>query len=229
MVGTFHPAELAPLIETIDRQQLATQNRAVPTSGEGLRSVSTGRCLPGFEMQTRGADGSVLADREVGEIWLRSATLFAGYRGDPERSAAMVKGGWLNSGDRGYLVGEDLFFVSRVKDLIIIGGQNYAPHDIEVAIDRVPGVREGCGVAFGVMNEERGTEELAAVVETRLEDEGELAALQRAIRKEVTSTIGLGIRYLKLVPPGGIEKTTSGKLARSATYLRYADEFGKGA
>lgn len=229
MAATVQPAELPPTIETIDRGELASAHRAVPVAGNGLRSVSTGRCLPGFEMQIRDPDGNALPDRGVGEIWLRSRTTFAGYRGDPERSASIMKDGWINSGDRGYRVGEDLFFVSRAKDLIIVGGGNYAPHDIEAVIDRVPGVREGCGVAFGVMSDERGTEELGAVVETYLEDSDEKSALARAIRSEVMSTIGLGIRHLKLVPPGGIEKTTAGKLARAATYQRYASDFRSGA
>ena len=85
-------------------------------------------------------------------------------------------------------------------------------------------VREGCAVAFGVMNEERGTEDVAAVVETRLTDELQRAALQEAIRAEVTRSTGLAVRFVILAPPGGIEKTTSGKLARRATQRRYADQ-----
>jgi acyl-CoA synthetase (AMP-forming)/AMP-acid ligase II len=167
----------------------------------------------------------VLPDRHVGEIWLRSNCLFEGYQNDPELTARVCVDGWLDSGDRGYLVGEDLFFVSREKDLIVIGGEKYAPHDVETTINSVPGVREGCAVAFGVMNPDSGTEELAAVVETRLEGE-ELAELARAIRSEVSGRIGLGIRYLHLVPPGGIDKTTSGKLARRSTRSRYPEVFG---
>ena len=89
-----------------------------------------------------------------------------------------------------------------------------------------PGVREGCAVAFGVANEERGTEEVGAVVETRLKDELEIGELARAIRREVTRTIGIAIRHLHIVPPGGINKTTSGKLARRSTRRRYPEVFG---
>jgi acyl-CoA synthetase (AMP-forming)/AMP-acid ligase II len=225
MVGTVHPVAEAPLIDRVDRRALAARGRAVPSEGDGFALAATGRCLPGFEMEIRDDAGRVLGDREVGDIWLRSPTVFSGYKDDPELTARVLVDGWIHSGDRGYTVDGHLFFVSRVKDLIIVGGENYAPHDIETAINRVPGVREGCAVTFGVTNEERGTEDLAAVVETREEDPDALRALASAIRAEVMRWTGLGIRHLELVPPGGVEKTTSGKLARRATQLRYADRF----
>lgn len=221
MVSNLHPPAEEPLLDTIDRKILAREGRAEPTTAEGLTLVATGRCLPGFEMQIRDETQQRLGDRLLGSIWLRSDTLFAGYRGDPDLTASIVSDGWIDSGDCGYTVEGNLFFVSRNKDLIILGGENYAPHDIEEAINRVPGVRTGCAVAFGVTNYERGTEDLVAVVETREEDPEALVALQRAIRNEVMRSVGLGIRALKLVPPGGIVKTTSGKLARRATQMRY--------
>ncbi|GAG39243.1 unnamed protein product, partial [marine sediment metagenome] len=128
---------------------------------------------------------------------------------------------WLETGDRGYMVDGYVFFVARDKDLIVIGGEKYVPDDIESAINRVPGVREGCVVVFGMLDEERGTEGLAAVVETRESTSEGLEKLRRAIRSEVTRTTGLGLPHLLLTSPGGVEKTTSGKLARSATRRRH--------
>lgn len=227
MVGTAHPVDQAPLVDHVDRGRLATEGVAEPTAGEGVSLVATGRALPGVELQIRDVEtGALLPDRHVGEIWLRSNCLFEGYQNDPELTARIFVDGWIDSGDRGYLVGEDLFFVSRGKDLIVIGGEKYAPHDVETSINRVPGVREGCAVAFGVTNVETGTEEVGAVVETRLTDEEALRELKRAVRREVTRTIGIGIRHLHLVAPGGISKTTSGKLARGATKDRYPEVFG---
>ncbi len=227
MVGTAHPVDQVPLVDHVDRGRLATEGVAQPTPGEGVSLVATGRALPGVELQVRDVEtGALLPDRHVGEIWLRSNCLFEGYQNDPELTARVFVDGWIDSGDRGYLVGGDLFFVSRGKDLIVIGGEKYAPHDVETSINRVPGVREGCAVAFGVTNVETGTEEVGAVVETRLTDEEALGELKRAVRREVTRTIGIGIRHLHLVAPGGISKTTSGKLARGATKDRYPEVFG---
>lgn len=222
-IATAHPPGSAPRIETIDRAALASAGRAVPVAEAGFEAVAIGRCLPRCEIEIRDG-GRVLGDREIGEVWLRSDSLFEGYQRDPELSARMLTGGWLNTGDRGYLSDGDLFFVARNRDLIVIAGEKYAPHDVETAINQVPGVREGCAVAFGVLDPERGTEVVAAVVETRLEDESEREALARAIRTHVTRRIGLALRHLVLVPPGGVRKTTSGKLARTATREHYAAE-----
>ena len=131
--------------------------------------------------------------------------------------------GWLDTGDRGYVADGDLYLVSREKDLLIVAGEKYAPHDLETVINNVPGVRAGCSVAFGVVNTERGTEDIAAVVETREADEHARGRLRDRIRADVTRATGLALRWVLLVPPGGIEKTTSGKLARAATQRRYAE------
>jgi acyl-CoA synthetase (AMP-forming)/AMP-acid ligase II len=223
LLATAHPVARPPRVEAIDRQLLATTGEARLTTGAGLESVAVGRCLPRSEIEIRDSDGLPVPDRHVGTIWLRSNSLMARYHRDPAGTAAAVVDGWLNTGDRGYVSEGDVFFVSRDKDLIVIGGEKYPPHDIEMAINRVPGVREGCVVVFGVANPDRGTEDIAAVVETKETAEQTHEALRTAIREAVTRATGLALRYVLLVAPGGIEKTTSGKLARSATQRRYAD------
>lgn len=222
-IATAHPVDTAPRVETIDRQVLAADEVARPATGDGIVSVAIGRCLPQCEVEIRDANGGRVPDRQVGTVWLRTDSLLAGYHRDAERTAQCLVDGWLDTGDRGYLADGDLYFVSRDKDLIIVGGEKYMPHDIETVVSGVPGVREGCTVAFGVINVERGTEDVAAIVEVRETDEGAHAALRERIRAEVTHVTGLALRWVLLVPPGGVEKTTSGKLARTATQRRYAD------
>jgi len=224
-ISTLNPLGEVARVETIDRQALAAQNRARPTSGEGLASVSSGIPIPGVEIAIRDAAHATLPERHVGTIWLRSTSLFNGYHRDPGITAKALVDGWLDTGDQGYLAGGHLYFVAREKDLIVIGGEKYAPHDVETAIGRVPGVRAGCAVAFGVIDPGRGTEDVAAVVETRETDPAARAALGDAIRTAVMHDTGLALRHIVLVPPGGVEKTTSGKLARRATRDRYADAF----
>ena len=224
-IATAHPVPERPRVERINRHSLVTDSVAVSVAADGLSSVAIGRCLPRCEVEIRDAAGRPLPDRRVGAVWLRSDSLFQGYHRDPELTARILVEGWLDTGDQGYLADGDLYFVARAKDVIIIGGEKYAPHDVETAINRVPGVREGCAVAFGVLDAERGTEDLAAVVETRETDAARLAALREAIRWEVITAVGLAVRHLLLVPPGGIEKTTSGKLARRATRERHAAHF----
>jgi fatty-acyl-CoA synthase len=159
-------------------------------------------------------------------VWLQTNALFHSYHGNSNQTDRAVLQGWLATGDCGYQVEGHLFFVAREKDLIIIGGEKYVPDDIESLINQVEGIRTGCAVAFGVMNEERGTEDLVAVAETRESSPEALEDLRRRVRREVTRVTGLGLRAVVLVPPGGIEKTTSGKLSRSGTRTRYAKELG---
>jgi acyl-CoA synthetase (AMP-forming)/AMP-acid ligase II len=219
-IATAHPVSEPPRIEHVDRALLAARGVAKPCA-DGVPSVAIGRCLPGCRIEIRDDEGRRLPDRRVGTVWLRSNSLFSGYHRDPELTARVLVDGWLDTGDHGYLSDGDLFFVSRARDLIVIGGEKYAPHDIETLVNDVPGVRAGCVVAFGVLNEARGTEEVAAVIETR-ETGDAAAALERAVRRRVLESTGLALRHVLLVPPGGVEKTTSGKLARRATRERWA-------
>jgi len=220
---TGHPPDEEPRIETIDRALLASENVARPVEGGGLESVSCGIALPSYELEIRGNDGRALPERHVGTIFVRTKALCSGYRDDPEATQRALVDGWLDTEDRGYLADGHLYFVAREKDLIVIGGEKYVPHDIEALLNEVDGVRAGCAVAFGVLNHERGTEEIAAVIETHETGEERRAEIQRAVRRAVLSTLGQALRHVLLVPPGGVEKTTSGKLARSATRQRYAD------
>ncbi len=223
-IATAHPIGEKPRVEILDRRVLAADSRAETTSGPGLSSVAIGRCLPHCSIEVRDEAGQALSDRRVGEIWLKSDSLFSGYHRDPDHSARALKDGWLDTGDRGYLAEGDLYFIAREKDLLVVGGEKYAPHDIETIVNRVPGVREGCAVVFGVLTEARGTESLVAVVETREADETARSRLRQRIGAEVQRATGLLLSQVLLVPPGGVEKTTSGKLARKATHSRYAEQ-----
>ncbi len=223
-IATAHPVGERPLVERVERDLLIGEGVARPISGDGMPSVAIGQCLPHCTVEIRDVDGRPLPERHLGAVWLRSNSLLAGYHHAPALTARVLVDGWLDTGDRGYLAGGHLFFLARDKDLIVVGGAKYPPHDIETVINAVPGVREGCAVAFGVLNEERGTEDVAAVVETRETESEQLNALRTAIRVAVTRATGLALRHVILVPPGGIQKTTSGKLARRATQQRYADQ-----
>ena len=114
-----------------------------------------------------------------------------------------------------------LYFVSRKKDLIIIGGENYFPQDIERLVDEIKGVKKGCAVAMSVSNIERGTEEVVLIAETRENRKEILREIARDIRRHVADNLGVGIRKVVLAPLHSIEKTTSGKLARSTTKEKY--------
>ena len=111
--------------------------------------MAIGTCLPHCEIEIRDDARGRLDERQVGAVWLRSNSLFAGYHRDPALTRRVLVDGWLDTGDRGYLAGGNLHFISRAKDPMVIGGEKYAPHDVETVINRVPRVPEGCGSRSG--------------------------------------------------------------------------------
>jgi len=225
VLGTVHPPGEPPRCDVLDRRALARDDRAIALerTSDGVQCVSVGRPIPGCELEVRDASGRALPDRHVGDLWLRGPSLFAGYHRDDELTARALVDGWLRTGDRAYLDDGYLYFVARAKDLIVIGGEKYVPDDLENAINRVPGVRTGCAVAFGLLDERTGSEAIAAVVETRETEPDARARLERAIEDAVLGATGVALRYLLLVAPDGVEKTTGGKLSRSATRERYRE------
>jgi acyl-CoA synthetase (AMP-forming)/AMP-acid ligase II len=160
-----------------------------------------------------GPDGVPLPERAVGEIQLQGPSIMTGYLNAPEPSAAAFTDGWLKTGDLGYMADGELYIVGRSKDLIVKGGRNYAPQDLEQAAEQIPGVRKGCVIAFGVADEALGTEAVVIVAETK-EPETAHAAIAKAIQARVAEAVGLQADHVTLVPPGTVPKTSSGKLQR---------------
>src|SRR5690606_5267 len=124
--------------------------------------------------------------------------------------------GWYHTGDMGYLAGGELYVTGRKKDLIIVGGKNIYPQDIESLVNEVPGVHAGRVVAFGVFNERLGTEDVAVVAEVDTADPEQQADIARAIRSRVTQSLDITARYVHLVDAKWLVKTSSGKVARTA-------------
>jgi acyl-CoA synthetase (AMP-forming)/AMP-acid ligase II len=167
------------------------------------------------------ADGLPLPERRVGEVWVRGPSVMRGYYRRPEETADALRGGWLRTGDLGYLARGRLYLTGRSKDLIIRYGRNYYPQDIERLTTRVEGVAEGGAVAFGV---ERGAETLVVVVaETRLRDGERRRQLVRRIREACQDSFLFGPDDVRLFVPGGIPRTTSGKVRRLACKQMYLD------
>ena len=133
-------------------------------------------------------------------------------------TAETVRGGWLHTGDLGYLSEGELFVCGRAKDLIIVNGRKYHPQDFEWAVDSLAGVRRGRVVAFGTAAP--GAPDQVVIV---VEPSGTVpaAALAEAIRKEVSDLFGLYVDRVVVVPSGTVGRTTSGKVQRSATKARY--------
>ncbi|SFW84712.1 fatty acyl-AMP ligase [Amycolatopsis australiensis] len=208
-----------------DREALA-QGRAVETAG-GQELVSVGRPVGQLVRIVR--DGREQPEGAVGEIWVRGPNVATGYwgRGDAAAFGATLDGlgGWLRTGDLGVVHRGDLYVTGRLKDLIVIDGRNFHPQDIEAAAGEAhPAIRRDRVAAFGV-TDERG--EGAMVVAECVRDAGaDVKEVTRAVLRAVSREHDLTLRAVHLVPSGGLPRTSSGKVARSAARARYGGARG---
>ncbi|MCB9135733.1 MAG: AMP-binding protein [Anaerolineales bacterium] len=195
--------------------------RAVPEGGAALAMLSAGRPLDNVEVRVLGDDRNPLPDRFIGEIAVRSNCMLTEYYHRPEATAQAFHEGWYLTGDLGYLAEGEVYITGRKKDLIIVGGKNVYPQDLEYVANEVPGVYPGRVVAFGVYDEQAGTEEVVLVAETDATDEAERQRIADEIRVRVTKGTAVALRLVELVPREWLIKTSSGKIARGANRERY--------
>ena len=195
--------------------------RIVPVA-EGTRGavsfVSSGRLLPNHEVRVVSDSGDTLPVGYVGEILVKSDCLFTGYYNRPDLTAVAIAGDWYSTGDLGFFLGGELYVVGRKKDLLIIGGENIYPQDIEEIVADHPAIRDGRVIAMGVYNPDLGTEDVVVVAE--LESEELLVRaleVEQEIRSRIVAGLGVAVRAIFLKPPKWIVKSTAGKAARSAT------------
>jgi len=188
--------------------------------------VSSGRALEGMEIRITDADGNLCDEAQAGEIQLRTSCLFSGYWGSGGFVRTAISGeGWYATADYGFLSKGDLFVIGRMKDIIIVGGQNVFPEDVEMVVNTVPEVYPGRVVAFGMMDEQYGTENLVVVAEIRGAYDQEAATrVERAMHKLVLATIGIAPRHVAAVPERWIVKSTAGKISRKETRERFLRE-----
>jgi fatty-acyl-CoA synthase len=211
----------APRCIWIDASKYQLKRIAVsaePDSDSAVCFVSSGKCLPNNEARIVSEKGEALPDGHVGEILIRSDSMLDGYYNRPDLTALSLRDGWYWSGDLGFLLEEELYVTGRKKDLIIVGGKNIYPQDIEEIACGHPSIHDGRAVAFGWYNPDLGTEEIVIVAEA--EDPAALAdasTIERAVRTAIVEELAVAPRAIYLKPPRWIIKSTAGKPARSAT------------
>jgi acyl-CoA synthetase (AMP-forming)/AMP-acid ligase II len=174
--------------------------------------ISVGRPLPGVDLRIIDGEGHAVPDSHVGEIVVRGPSVMAGYFRRPEETAEVLRDGWLHTGDLGYVDDGLLWVTGRRKDLIIRHGRNFHPHDIERHVLRLPDVFPMGAAAFGCENSEG--EATVIVVETALRNPEARSHLIRLVRKCVHDAFLFSPDSIRLVLPGWIPRTTSGKVRR---------------
>ena len=155
--------------EALERERVARPLQVADPDDEALlvrRLPLLGRPVPGLELRIVDPEThATLAERQVGELLIRGSSVTPGYYERPEATAELFLDGWLRTGDLGYLLDGELVLCGRIKDVIIVGGRNVFPEDIERSVGQIDGVRAGNVIAFGVEGY-KGKESVVVVAET---------------------------------------------------------------
>ena len=199
-----------------DEVEPATDAADAREAADTLRLVSCGPALPGHALRIVDTDGHPLPERHVGAVEFRGPSATAGYYRNPAATAALIRDGWLATGDHGYLAGGELYLTGRAKEMIIRAGRNLYPYDLEQAVGALPGVRKGCVAVFGAHAPGEADERLVVVAETRVREARARAALEAQITASAMDALGLAPDAVVLAPPHAVLKTSSGKIRRAA-------------
>jgi fatty-acyl-CoA synthase len=205
-----------------DPGYLDEQGPSESGSLRGRVQVSVGRALPGVELRVVAEDGEDLPDRRIGELWVRSPFNFEGYHRDDEATAASHADGWYRTGDLGYRAGAAFYVVGRKKDLIIVGGVNVFPQDVEELVAGIDGVTPGRVSAFSDFDPALQTERVVVLFESELDAEAADALVLHA-RQLILASFQIANFGVHRVEPGWLVKSSSGKMARSANRAKWAE------
>jgi fatty-acyl-CoA synthase len=215
-------------VDWIDVRSLYDEKRAVLTDSNQNGSISVVSCglpLDGVEVVIVDSNRNRLPERSVGEIAIRTEFLFSGYHQDPELTASVMKDGWYYTGDIGYLAKGHLYVCGRKSDLIIKGGQNIHPEDLEIVANSVPGIKPGRAVAFGIDDARTGSQKIVMVCELvpgiDIEKRGDIG---RELRRRVFHELYVSLSEVRFVASGWIVKTYNGRMIRSANRMKYLKE-----
>jgi acyl-CoA synthetase (AMP-forming)/AMP-acid ligase II len=209
------------IIDAVDADRLERDGRAEPSDHSTRRRtfVAVGRPLPDIAIRIIDDGDRVLPDRVIGEVAVQGPSVMRGYHGRPDESAAALRGGWLHTGDLGYLSDGQLFISGRKKDLLIRSGRNYYAQDIERAVMQVPGLIAAAAFGIGDLAHMR----IVVVAESRKRDPQSQHEMAGRIREACQLHFDMGPDDIQLVAPGAIPRTTSGKVRRQHTRQAYAD------
>ena len=216
----FPPLGRGPVIDRVERDAFTGSGRALAAAEDdarALRFVNCGRPLPGHQIRIVDTGDQELPERREGRLQFRGPSATSGYLGDAEATARLFAGDWLESGDLGYMSGGDVYITGRSKDVIIRGGRNIYPTEIEDAIGGLDGIRKGGVAVFASPDPKSATERLIVLAETRKRQDDARDALRGEITALVTDLSGVPPDDVVLAGPRTVPKTSSGKIRRAAS------------
>jgi acyl-CoA synthetase (AMP-forming)/AMP-acid ligase II len=215
-----------PLVVELDREAFMMERVAKePFEGRpSLKLMSSGPPLENIQIRILDGNGADQPEGVIGEVALQSNCMLTGYFNRPDLTETAFRDGWYLTGDYGFISEGELFVSGRKKDMIIVGGKNVYPQDLETLSYEVPGVHAGRSVAFGIFDENQGTEEVVIIAEADSDDAADRQRIADALRAHITKNSAITLRHVKVVGPKWILKTSSGKTARSANKEKFLHE-----
>ena len=229
LAASFTPLRQGLKTHTIDMERYSRSNEAVDISAltppEQRRTfVACGMSIPGHQIEVRDFENQVLGERKIGRICLKGPSISPGYfRNQQATEVSFSKDGWLDTGDLGYWLENQLVVTGRFKDLILWHGRNIWPQDMEWAAQAAAPHRCGraCAFSAGGVGDEK---HIMLLLECRTRDLRLLAEIETAVTAAIRLEVGVPVQ-LRLVPRGTMIITSSGKLARA----RVKEKFLEGA
>ena len=220
----FPPLGRPPIIDRVNRDRLSTEGVAEPARSDDpkpLEIVPCGQPLPGHEIRIVDEAGYEVGERREGRLEFRGPSATHGYFRNDTKTRELFRDGWLDSGDRAYMAGGDVYITGRIKDIIIRAGRHIYPQEVEDAVAEIAGIRKGCVAVFGITDRASGTERVVVLAETRETDPAVRAELQARAQEVAGDTAGTPPDEIVLAPPRTVPKTSSGKIRRSAAKELY--------
>jgi 1-acyl-sn-glycerol-3-phosphate acyltransferase len=220
----FPPLGRGWQVDAVEREVFSRTGEARPaktSEGQPLEFVSSGHPLTGHEIRIVDPGGRELPERREGRVQFRGPSACSGYYRNPEATRALFEGDWLETGDKGYIAGGELYLTGRTKDMIIRAGRNIYPSEVEEALGEIPGIRKGNVAVFGSPDPRSGTERLVVLAETRETGEEAHRRLRAAINARTADLASGPPDEIVLAPPGSVLKTSSGKIRRAASRERF--------
>ncbi len=206
-------------MDALDREIFSKTGEAVlatPGDPAPLKVLGCGRVIEGHDLRVVDAAGLELPDRQEGLLQFRGPSATSGYYRNRAATKDLFAGEWVNTGDRAYLKEGMVYITGREKDIIIRGGRNISPYELEQAVGDLAGIRRGCVAVFGSSDAATGTERVVVLAEMRDKDDTRHEALKRMINDLAVGLIGAPADDIVLAPPATVPKTSSGKIRRVA-------------
>ena len=202
----------------IDYETFTREHRIKPKQG-GFKIASTGRALSSVKVKIIDEKGVEVENNRVGEIAINSDCMAEEYHNNTELTERSFVGGWFRTGDLGFINNEELYITGRNKDIIIVGGENIYPQDIEQILNEEESLIPGRNVVFGIKDDRIGTERVVALVEAHPENRGKMNTVD--IISKVFNKLNLSLSEVHILPHKALKKSTAGKISRYLNKLEF--------